>query len=202
EQQQSRSKRSIFSMASRLLAYSNYAAFGKFMINEVNAIAEYNVEARKFSDAQSVELVDSTFWSSSTKAPATSDVSNSNKKDKWEPQVNKVSIEFIGEILNTLLNMMREYLMKDNVMECLWYMFCQDLNHQAKYADVYGLLARINSVGLKVLIERENRQMDTIGEIWRSLTAWETLQCDVMFPKCDGPKALEIVNDVALGSRK
>ncbi|KAK4301073.1 hypothetical protein Pmani_026761, partial [Petrolisthes manimaculis] len=57
-------------------------------------------------------------------------------------------------------------------------------------------------VGLKVLTEKDSRQMDTMGEIWRSLTAWETLHCETMFPRCDGPKALEIVNDVALGSRK
>ncbi|KAK3861125.1 hypothetical protein Pcinc_032876 [Petrolisthes cinctipes] len=60
---------------------------------------------------------------------------------------------------------------------------------------------RSEGVGLKVLTERDSRQMDTMGEIWRSLTAWETLHCETMFPRCDGPKALEIVNDVALGSR-
>lgn len=139
-----RSKRSLFlSLATPGLTYLNYAAFGKFLFNEVTAIAEYNVEGRKLSGDPTAEFLDSTFWSGKPQ--------NTDKKtvltaatDNWEPQVNKVSIEFIGEILNTLLNMMREYLMKDHVMECLWFMFCQDLNHQAKYADIYGFLARVN----------------------------------------------------------
>lgn len=141
-----RSRRSILlPLAAQALGYFNYAAFGKFMFNEVNAIAEYNMQGRKLSGDPTAEFLDSNFWSSS------SPQKNTDRKevltaatDDWEPQVNKVSIEFIGEILNTLLNMMREYLMKDHVMECLWFMFCEDLNHQAKYADVYGFLARIN----------------------------------------------------------
>lgn len=208
DQQAPRSKRSLaapLSLIGRGLAYANYAAFGKFMMNEVSAIAEYNIEARKFNDDPTAEFLDSNFWASPSSSPASEPSSPgvlTAATDNWQPQVNKISLKFIGEMLNTLLNMMREYLMKDHVMECLWFMFCEDLNHQAQYADVYGLMARVNSVGLKVLTQRENRHLDTIGEVWRAMTAWETLQCEPMFPKCDGPKALEIVNEVALGTRK
>ena len=138
-----RSRRSVLiPLATQALSYISYAAFGKYMANEVTAIAEYNMQGRKLSGDPTMEFLDSTFWSSSPED--TDKTVLTAATDDWEPQVNKVSIEFIGEILNTLLNMMREYLMKDHVMECLWFMFCQDLNHQAKYADVYGFLARVN----------------------------------------------------------
>lgn len=139
-----RSRRSILMpMAVKMLTYANYAAFGKFLYNEVEAISEYNLQGRKLSGDPTAEFLDSNFWSTNSKDTDRKEVLTA-ATDNWEPQVNKVSIEFIGEILNTLLNMMREYLMKDHVMECLWYMFCEDLNHQAKYADIYGFLARVN----------------------------------------------------------
>lgn len=140
-----RSRRSIITpILAQFLGYTNYAAFSKFMFNEVNAIAEHNMEGRKLSGDPAAEFLDSTFWSSDSHKNTDRKEVLTAATDNWEPQVNKVSIEFIGEILNTLLNMMREYLMKDHVMECLWYMFCEDLNHQAMYADIYGFLARIN----------------------------------------------------------
>lgn len=205
-----RSERSVSNAlkgGAQMVQYASYAAFGKFLYNEVNAIAEYKLHsrnARKLPGDAHTQILDALYWTPTAKPTTTTEehqVLTAATDDGWEPQVNKVSMEFIGEILNTLLNMMREFLMRDHVMECLWFMFCQDLNHQAKYADAYGLMARINSVGLKVLTVREERdgEMDTIGEIWRALTAWDTLQCDTMFPKCDGTKALEIVNEVALG---
>lgn len=205
-----RSERSISNTlqgGAQMVQYASYAAFGKFLYNEVNAIAEYKLHsrtARKLPGDAHTQILDALYWTPTAKPTTTTQehtVLTAASDDGWEPQVNKVSLEFIGEILNTLLNMMREFLMRDHVMECLWFMFCQDLNHQAKYADAYGLMARINSVGLKVLTVREERdgEMDTIGEIWKALTAWNTLQCDAMFPKCDGTKALEIVNEVALG---
>lgn len=144
EQMRSREKRSIlgFSLFGHGLAYLNYAAFGNFLVNKVNAIAENNLQARKLSGDPTAEFLDATFWSKSG-ADASQEVLTA-ATDNWEPQVNKVSLAFIGEILHTLLNMMREFLMKDHVMECLWFMFCEDLNHQAQYSDVYGLLARVN----------------------------------------------------------
>ncbi|KAK7070978.1 hypothetical protein SK128_026907 [Halocaridina rubra] len=72
--------------------------------------------------------------------------------------------------------------------------------HKAEHYFLVYFFFFFRSVGLKVLTEPKDRQMDTIGEVWRALTAWETLHCESMFPRCDGPKALEIVNEVALGS--
>lgn len=141
-----RSRRAIIEpITDYAVSLAGYAGLSYFAMKELVNIAEYNMQGRKLSGDPTAEFLDSTFWSSNSQQQ------NTDKKevltaatDNWEPQVNKVSIEFIGEILNTLLNMMREYLMKDHVMECLWYMFCEDLNHQAKYADVYGFLARVN----------------------------------------------------------
>jgi len=202
-----RSLSQVYEGGAQLVTYASYAAFGKFLYNELNGVAEYKLQARsarKLPGDAHTQILDALYWTPTAKPTTTTEdeqiLTMATDLD-WEPQVNKVSMEFIGEILNTLLSMMREFLMRDHVMECLWFMFCQDLNHQAKYADAYGMMARVNSVGLKVLTVREERdgEMDTIGEIWKALTAWDTLQCDAMFPKCDGTKALEIVNEVALG---
>lgn len=144
EQVRSRDRRSILgvSLLGHGLAYMNYAVFGNFLMNKVNAIAENNLQARKLSGDPTAEFLDATFWSKPS-GDSSQEVLTA-ATDNWEPQVNKVSLAFIGEILHTLLNMMREFLMKDHVMECLWFMFCEDLNHQAQYSDVYGLLARVN----------------------------------------------------------
>lgn len=217
----SRKRRSIAgAIGANALKYLNYMTFGKFMFNEVYSMTEYAVEGRKMSGDPDTFFLDNGFWPSSEKkvnkkaeekadnAGTTSvDVAKPNRPasaydDGWTPMVNKVSLKFITDMLTTLLNLMREYLMRDNVMECLWFMFCKDMNHQAKYTDPMGYLARVNSVGLKVLVDREGRETDTVTGVWQALTKWEALNCDVMFPKCDGSKALEIVNEVANAARR
>lgn len=142
QQHRSRDKRSILALPffGSGLAYLNYFSFGHFLVNKMNAISENNLLARKLSGDPTADFLDSTFWSAGDSSQEVLTAAT----DDWEPQVNKVSLAFIGEILHTLLNMMREFLMKDHVMECLWFMFCEDLNHQAQYSDVYGLLARVN----------------------------------------------------------
>jgi len=215
----SRKRRSIMtSVGLNALKYLNYLSFGKFMFDEVSSITEYAVEGRKLSGDSDAFFFDNGFWPSSEKSETAQEKSDDEQTsnsiveakptrpasaydDGWTPMVNKVSLKFVTEMLTTLLNMMREYLMKDHVMECLWFMFCKDMNHQAKYTDPMGYLARVNSVGLKVLVDRENREVDTLNNMWKALTSWEPLQCDIMFPKCDGSKALEIVNEVANASR-
>lgn len=217
----SRERRSLSAIGANALTYFSYLNFGKFMFNEVRDITEYAVEGRKLSGDSDAMFLDG-FWPAFnqpqdaivekidtdvtstevvTKNPVKSHRPPSAYDNGWQPMVNKVSLKFIINMLNTLLNLMREYLMKDHVMECLWFMFCKDMNHQAKYQDPMGYLARINSVGLKVLVDREGREVDTVTSVWQALTKWEPLHCDSMFSKCDGDKALEIVNEVANASR-
>lgn len=159
----SRKRRSIASaVGGNALKYLNYAFFSKFMFNEVYSMTEYAVEGRKMSGDPDSFFLDNGFWPSSEKKAnkkaeekADSDqttVVEAAKPNRppsafdhgWTPMVNKVSLKFITDMLTTLLNLMREYLMRDNVMECLWFMFCKDMNHQAKYTDPMGYLARVN----------------------------------------------------------
>jgi len=216
----SRKRRSIVSdIGLNAIKYLNYITFGKFMFDEAVMITEYAVEGRKLSSDPEAFFLDNSFLFGSgndqEKKQITEKIDNEVEEnspnsivsrppsafdDGWTPMVNKVSLSFITEMLTTLLNLMREYLMKDHVMECLWFMFCKDMNHQAKYTDPMGYLARVNSVGLKVLVDREGKERDTVNSVWQALTQWEPMQCDTMFPRCDGSKALEIVNEVANGA--
>jgi len=229
EEAHSRRRRSIISAAgANAIKYLSYLSFGRFMFNEVVSITEYAVEGRKLSGDSDAFFLDNGFWPAPAKkatkkqkaeekvdatvaeletessANSVSTLPNrppSAFDDGWTPMVNQVSLSFITEMLTTLLNLMREYLMKDNVMECLWFMFCKDMNHQAEYQDPMGYLARVNSVGLKVLVDREGRERDTISSVWQALFEWQPLQCEAMFPKCDASRALEIVNEVASAAR-
>lgn len=165
EETHSRDRRSIASdIGMNAIKYLNYLSFGKFMFNEVKSITEYAVEGRKLSGDTDAMFLDNDFWGTPEKKKTTPKqaeekldgekvVSNAVAKphrppnafdNGWTPMVNKVSLKFITDMLTTLLNLMREYLMKDHVMECLWFMFCKDMNHQAKYQDPMGYLARVN----------------------------------------------------------
>jgi len=223
----SRRRRSIVSAAgANAIKYLSYLSFGRFMFNEVVSITEYAVEGRKLSGDSDAFFLDNGFWATPAKkaskkqkaeekvdatvaemeaspnSVASSPIRLPSAFDNgWTPMVNQVSLSFITEMLTTLLNLMREYLMKDNVMECLWFMFCKDMNHQAEYQDPMGYLARVNSVGLKVLVDREGRERDTISSVWQALFEWQPLECEAMFPKCDASRALEIVNEVASAAR-
>ena len=155
------SKRAIAPMMiGNAVKYFSYAAFAKFMYNEASAITEYKIESRKLSGDPEASFLDNLFWSKpDPQKPSRIDIvdpsisqeilETPNKpllygSDGWTPMVNQVSLSFISELLNTLLKVMREFLLRDHVMECLWFMFCQDVNHQAKYGDIYGVMARVN----------------------------------------------------------
>lgn len=156
----SRQRRSIVSnMGMNALMYVNYLSFGRFMFNEVYHITEYASEGRKLSGDADAFLLDAGFGFGNVEESQETEIEKSDSTDVkptksnrpanafddgWTPMVNKVSLRFITDMLTTLLNLMKEYLMKDNVMECLWYMFCKDMNHQAKYKDPMGYLARVN----------------------------------------------------------
>ncbi|XP_068218001.1 LOW QUALITY PROTEIN: uncharacterized protein [Palaemon carinicauda] len=123
----------------------------------------------------------------------------------WDPLgifTDEQRMQFMQFAIKVVFRFGRVYLNKRYALDCMMLLFCKDLNSDSKKEGMDGMAAKVKSVGLKVLTDKEERQMDTMSKVWRSLTAWESLQCEEMFPKCDGPKALEIVNEVAIGARK
>ena len=160
----SRSRRSLAATVGfSALKYLNYLSFSRFMFDEVYSITEFAEEGRKLSGDPDAFFLDNGFWPAPEKKTKIEEKIDNEETDVvssetnsiatrppsafdngWTPMVNKVSLKFITNMLRTLLNLMREYLMKDHVMECLWFMFCKDMNHQANYNDPMGYLARIN----------------------------------------------------------
>ncbi|XP_076042193.1 uncharacterized protein LOC143026081 [Oratosquilla oratoria] len=111
-------------------------------------------------------------------------------------------IQFMQFAMRVLLKFGKVYLRKQYALDCMMLLFCKELNQSSKKDGMDGISAKVKSVGLKVLTAKEGRAVNTISEVWRALSSWEVLQCEAMFPKCDGTKALEIVNEVANGSRR
>jgi len=111
-------------------------------------------------------------------------------------------VEFLQYAMKTLFNFGKVYMKSDYAMDCMMLLFCKDINSKTKSGGLDSVAAKLKSVGLKVLVDREGREVDTVSSVWQALTHWEPLSCDSMFPKCDGSKALEIVNEVANAARR
>ncbi|KAF2364722.1 hypothetical protein FHG87_004518 [Trinorchestia longiramus] len=104
--------------------------------------------------------------------------------------------------LKTLLNFGTAYMQYNYAFDCLMLLYCKDLDSNSHDIGWNALTTNLKSVGLKVLTDKEGRETDTVSSVWQALTDWEPLHCDSLFPRCDGSKALEIVNEVANASRK
>ena len=134
------------------MPYFSYLSFSKFLTNQLSEIASYNMESRSFQSRKLANdpvanFLDGVWPMESNQiepAKPQKEHTQAPKPVRYEPLVNQVPLSFVAEILRTLLNLMKEFLMKDHVMECLWYMFCQDVNQQARHMDIYGILARVN----------------------------------------------------------
>jgi len=109
--------------------------------------------------------------------------------------------KFMKYSIKTLLNFGRVYLETDYALDCMMLLFCRDMNANTEREGMEGVAAKLKSVGLKVLVDREGRERDTISSVWQALFEWQPLQCEAMFPKCDASRALEIVNEVASAAR-
>ncbi|KAL7645230.1 UNVERIFIED_CONTAM: hypothetical protein RMT77_003616 [Armadillidium vulgare] len=126
------------------------------------------------------------------------------RSSNWNPFglfTSESRMQFMQFAVKVLFNFGKVYLKKPYALDCTMLLFCKDLNRASRSDGMEAMAAKLKGVGLKVLTESDKqlRETDTFSEVWRSVTAWTPLKCDVMFPRCDGPKALEIVNEVALG---
>ena len=84
-----------------------------------------------------------------------------------------------------LLNLMNIY-SSDNSerdIDCVWSLYCHNLNSQASLDGMAATVAKINSVGMKLVLE-EIPSNAALPAVFRSMVSWNNLNCDKMFLKC------------------
>ena len=91
----------------------------------------------------------------------------------------------INNYLRLLLNLMNIYSSdnSDRDVDCVWSLYCHNLNSQANLEGMAATVAKINSVGMKLVLE-EIPANAALPAVFRSMVSWKELNCNEMFPKC------------------
>ena len=95
------------------------------------------------------------------------------------------SSSLINNYLRLVMNLLNIYSSdtSDRDVDCVWKLYCYQLNEQANLGGMASSVAKINSVGMKLVLERIPGSA-AIPAVFRSMVNWKNLQCDQMFPQC------------------
>ena len=95
------------------------------------------------------------------------------------------SSNLINDYLRLLMNLMNIYSSEtsDRDVDCVWKLYCFQLNDQANLGGMASSVAKINSVGMQLVLE-EIPGSAAVPAVFRSMINWKNLQCDKMFPQC------------------
>ncbi|CAL8104644.1 unnamed protein product [Orchesella dallaii] len=110
--------------------------------------------------------------------PADGDTSSSSRSH----EDNSFSSTHVNNMFRALLNIVNAYTKDSQALECIWSLYCQDLDKTAGKNGLYGVAARINSVGLRLIMNQIPPSL-TMDVILRSLVGWDGLPCRKMFPE-------------------
>ncbi|XP_065218306.1 uncharacterized protein LOC135844117 [Planococcus citri] len=124
-------------------------------------------------------------------------------------------LEFINGGLRAVLNLSRAYkssvgggsgksnnarsTSNGSTLDCIWTLYCRNLDKTAKLQGPYGFLAKMNSLGLRLMMGEfpAEKALDRLMKEYNS--GWGPLDCDKLFPRCNAEEAKEIVIQTALG---
>ena len=91
----------------------------------------------------------------------------------------------VNNYLKLLMNLMTIYNSeeKERDVDCVWQLYCHVLNKQAEIGGMASTVAKINSVGMKLVLE-ELPALAAVPAVFRSMIHWNSLECAQMFPRC------------------
>ena len=91
----------------------------------------------------------------------------------------------VNNYLKLLMNLMTIYNSeeKERDVDCVWQLYCHVLNKQAEIGGMASTVAKINSVGMKLVLE-ELPASAAVPAVFRSMIHWNPLECAQMFPRC------------------
>nr|XP_018910204.1 PREDICTED: uncharacterized protein LOC109039249 [Bemisia tabaci] len=117
-------------------------------------------------------------------------------------------MEFVNGGLRAVLNLGKAYRSSTrgvarsngvNTLDCIWTLYCRNLDKTAKLNGPYGFLAKMNSLGLRLMMGEFPVERAFENLIRESTRGWRELDCQKLFPRCDAEEAKEVVIQTALG---
>ncbi|XP_054257697.1 uncharacterized protein LOC128982761 [Macrosteles quadrilineatus] len=118
------------------------------------------------------------------------------------------ALEFVNSMLRAILNLNKAYRSSTaanrsrgtgpSTMDCIWTLYCRNLDKTARLHGPYGFLAKMNSLGLRMMmgefpVERAFTQL-----IAEATTGWRHIDCLRLFPRCGVEEAKDIVMNTVL----
>lgn len=165
-----------------------FLAFGIFLLNSVNNIMAKHSVARNFGasapELNKEDLALKSLWDGEEKFNDEAIEEPVNEEDNSLVRAAGQSRN-VNNFLRLLMNLMKAYSSGDDSdLDCIWYHYCQQLNRQAAYGGVISTVARINSVGMRVIL-KDISSRSALGALTKSMVNWQDLECRDLFSKCN-----------------
>ncbi len=171
-----------------------FLSFGIFLLNSVNDLMRRNQgmageQGRSFSAGDDAETsaLKSLIFSQEEEEEMLDRVGlkEADEEEKSTTAMQPEKSTSLNSYLRLLMNLMNAYRDgSESDLQCLWSLYCGQLNRQASLGGVAGVVARINSVGMRVILETVPTRHAS-GLAARAIMKWEDMRCHEMFPLCD-----------------
>lgn len=167
-----------------------FLSFGIFLLNSVNDLIAHKGldQGRSFTNNNNTLILKDLL----TKHDELLDVFPNVIKDRIDENMAETNGSLIqshepptiNSFLRLLMNLMNAYNSGDEEeVECIWALYCHQLNQQAALGGMVSSVARINSVGMRVLL-KQVPSSHAIRLMFKNLMHWKDLDCETMFPTC------------------
>ncbi|XP_049962005.1 uncharacterized protein LOC126482073 [Schistocerca serialis cubense] len=87
-------------------------------------------------------------------------------------------------------------------LDCMWAAYCHALDASAhRLRGLPGLIARVNSVGLRLMMGEFPLEQALQAMFVEAATGWSHIDCPALFPRCSAEAARHVLIQTALGER-
>lgn len=91
---------------------------------------------------------------------------------------------------------------KPSPLDCIWTLYCRNLDKTAKLNGPYGFLAKMNSLALRLMMG-EFPVEQAVEKLFLEYTRGEgSLNCQQLFPRCGAEEAKQVVISTAMGDNR
>ncbi|XP_046658974.1 LOW QUALITY PROTEIN: uncharacterized protein LOC124353153 [Homalodisca vitripennis] len=116
------------------------------------------------------------------------------------------TLEFVNSMLRAILNLNKAFRRSGmaretgpNTMDCIWTLYCRNLDKTAKLQGPYGFLAKMNSLGLRLMMGEFPADKAFSQLLAEATSGWRPIDCQRLFPRCSVDEAKDVVMNTVLG---